>query len=168
MADGSRQTGGLFLLRNGAGAQRVAEDSRFGAFSWDAGLHQRFIISTFLFRNGSAIWTNKRFVTFKLDMLIFVATEQKLHVSSGKPISHAMNQYKCNTQILHLQKGEQNRHVTCLKHINCGRTWWCCRGNEQDNFPDKFLPQSWQTQKTYCEDRILSSYHNTTHLSGTF
>ena len=32
MADGSRQTGGPFLLRNGVGAQRIAEDSRFGCF----------------------------------------------------------------------------------------------------------------------------------------
>ena len=46
VADGSRQTGGPFLLRKGVGAQRIAENSRFGAFSWDVGLHQRFIIST--------------------------------------------------------------------------------------------------------------------------
>ena len=93
---------------------------------------------TFLFRNGSAIWTNKRFVIFKLDVLIFVATEQKLHVSSGKPISHAMIQFKCNTQILHLQKGEQNRHVTCLKRIHCGGTWWCCREMNKTIFPTSF------------------------------
>ena len=28
--------------------------------------------------------------------------------------------------------------------------------NEQNSFPDKFLSQSWQTQKTHCRDRILS------------
>ena len=36
-ADGSRQTGGPFLLRNGVGTLRIAEDSRFSAFSLDAG-----------------------------------------------------------------------------------------------------------------------------------
>ena len=24
------------------------------------------------------------------------------------------------------EKGKQNGHITCLKHINLGGTWWCC------------------------------------------
>ena len=34
VANGSRQTGGPFLVHNGAGSLRIAEDSRFGAFLW--------------------------------------------------------------------------------------------------------------------------------------
>ena len=39
---------------------------------------------------------------------------------------------------------------------------------ESCNFTNKFLSQSWQTEMTYCQGKILSSCHNTTHISRTF
>ena len=35
-------------------------------------------------------------------------------------------QFNGHTQFFHLRKGKQDGHATCLKHINLGRTWWCC------------------------------------------
>ena len=34
-------------------------------------------------------------------------------------------QFKGHTQVFHLRRRKQDGHVTCLKHINLGRTWWC-------------------------------------------
>ena len=35
-------------------------------------------------------------------------------------------QNKSQTQVFHLREGKQDGHITCLKHINFGRTWWNC------------------------------------------
>ena len=62
VADGSRQTGGPFLLRNGVGILRSAADSRLPSLinsPW-CRLYQSFII--FIFRNTGTIWANKRFI----------------------------------------------------------------------------------------------------------
>ena len=66
-------------------------------FFFGSKLHERFFIFIFLFRKGSAVWTNKRLAILRrhpvlgheLDMMVFVAKEQKLHVSSGEPTAHA-------------------------------------------------------------------------------
>ena len=46
MADGSRQTGGLFLLRNGVGTLRVAADLRSTGSDFDAGYTRGFSSSS--------------------------------------------------------------------------------------------------------------------------
>ena len=35
-------------------------------------------------------------------------------------------QFNSRTQIFHLREEKQVEHITCLKHINLSRTWWCC------------------------------------------
>ena len=35
-------------------------------------------------------------------------------------------QFNIRTQVFHRREGTQDGHITCLKHINLRRTWWCC------------------------------------------
>ena len=60
VADGSRQTGVPFLLRNGVGTLRIAEDPRCSA----GGGCTTGLSSSSSSENGSVIWTNKKSVIF--------------------------------------------------------------------------------------------------------
>ena len=46
MPDGSRQTGGIILLRNGAGTLRIEVDSRFTVSDLDAGCTEGLLSSS--------------------------------------------------------------------------------------------------------------------------
>ena len=94
MADGSRQTGGPFLLRTCEGTLRSATDSRCsstGSFldveadhlrleKRQYGLNEQEVHHLHLFP----------VLVRELDMLIFARIKQKLHVSSGEWIAHAI------------------------------------------------------------------------------
>ena len=95
VADGSRQSGGPFILRNGAGSLRSAADSRFsftGSFldadrtrSCSSPSSETAVPSGQT--RGSSSSSPSSWV---LDMLIFAPKEKKLHVSSGEQIAHVI------------------------------------------------------------------------------
>ena len=172
VADGSRQTGNSFLC-NGVGTLRIAEDSHFGAFSLEGGCTRG------LSSSSSSAETVVRW--HELDMLIFVATDKNFHVSSGEAIAHptlagtqdssnpTQHVPSWNTRAGHVILASYGcRSSVIPKFCICGTenrigtspvSGWnivVLSENEQNNFPDKFLSESWQTQKTCCRDRILS------------
>ena len=71
-------------------------------------------------------------------------------------------QSKCNTQILHLRKGEQDRHIARLKHINSGRTWWCWLNMNKTTFPTSFCLRAGKHKRLiavteFCRNTIIQS-----------
>ena len=98
VADGSRQTGGPFLLRNGVGTLRSAAESRFsftGSFLDDGRTKGSSSSSS---EAVTRLWTNKRVcrhhlrpvLVCELDMLYFALSVRKLHVFLGEETAHAI------------------------------------------------------------------------------
>ena len=98
-ADGSRQTGSPFLLRNGVGILRSAAESRFSFTSsfLDDGRTRRSsssssseaVIGSGQTRGLSAPSSSSSLVC-ELDMLIFALKVQRLRVSLGAQAAHAI------------------------------------------------------------------------------
>ena len=68
-------------------------------------------------------------------------------------------QFNGHTQI-HLRKGEEDRHITRLKHINSGRTWWCCRKMNNATFPTRFCLRVGKHKRLiagteFCRDTMI-------------
>ena len=47
-------------------------------------------------------------------------------------------QPKSRTQVFHLREGKQDGHITCLKHVNLGRTGWNCWTANNETFLASF------------------------------
>ena len=54
-----------------------------------------------------------------------LAGEEKQAKSWERNLVSFWIQFKGHTQVFHLRRRQQDGHVTCLKHVNLGRTWWC-------------------------------------------
>ena len=98
VAEGSRQTGGPLLFRNGVGIPRSAAASRFTFIDsvFDEGRTKGSSSSSSETRErsgrtrGLSSSSSSSSLVRELDMLIFALTVQKLHVSLGEETAHAI------------------------------------------------------------------------------
>ena len=64
--------------------------------------------------------------------------------------------------------GKQDGHVTCLKHVTLGRTWWCRWKVDNATFHAGFCLGVGEHEGTHYNGQIPSQYHNTVHASSIF